>query len=86
MPLEQNYLKRVKQWLKTKWTNYACPMCGGTSLEIGDLTVNFAVPDYDGGSFTISLTSTDRQPVTTTLPVSCTNCGYSIFIASRAVK
>ena len=69
MPLNNESLAAVREWLKTKATHTAaCPACGNAKADVGDIVL---APVYVApGATTTGVTGVPM------LQLLCDNCGY----------
>jgi ribosomal protein S27AE len=64
--------EKVLAFLKNKWTNPRCPMCGGGGWNVEQGV--FELRKFHGGNFIMG------GPLIPIIPVSCQNCGNTVFV------
>jgi uncharacterized Zn finger protein len=74
MDLSPEQKSTIEQWLKEKCPNLACPACGGSERETGDLMC--LARGYAGGASSVS-------GGTLVVPVRCKNCGFVWLFSSQ---
>ncbi len=59
--------------LNQKWGNKPCPMCGSSNWNVSDTV--YELREFHGGNLVLG-----NGPIIPIVPVTCTNCGNSIFV------
>ncbi len=75
MPLDQGQLQKVQDWLTAR-LGHACPVCKSTGLNYGD-TLLLPVSAGAGQQSAVPKGY---------IPVSCTECGYTILLSEFFLK
>ena len=64
---------KVISHLRTKWGARPCPMCGAQNWNVSDTV--FELRQFHGGNLVLG-----QGPIIPIIPVTCVNCGNTIFI------
>ena len=76
MPLAQEQISNIDNWLKAKLKNVECPMCHSQhTIRINDLVSAVSI---DNGIF--------RHPDVPMIQVVCSNCAYVMNFSSGVMK
>jgi ribosomal protein S27AE len=59
--------------LNEKWGNKPCPMCGTSNWNVSDNV--YELREFQGGNLVLG-----NGPIIPIVPVTCVNCGNSIFV------
>lgn len=66
-------IEKIIAHLNEKWGNRPCPMCGSNSWNVSDKI--YELREFHGGNLVLG-----NGPIFPVVPVSCNNCGNSVFI------
>lgn len=69
----------IVKYVNDKWTNPICPMCGSRSWNVTDKI--FELREFNDGNIVLGGPNSALLPV---IPVTCENCGNTIFINALA--
>lgn len=62
-------------FVKEKWKNQVCPMCGARSWTVSDKM--FELREFNDGNLVIGGPNASIIPI---VPVTCSNCGNTVMI------
>ncbi len=71
--------EEIIEFLNKKWKNKNCPMCGNKEWNINGDTI-YELREFKDGDLVLGA-GTAIMPV---IPVTCSNCGNTIFISPLA--
>lgn len=73
--------KRLIKFIDDKWRNSACPMCGKRAWGVSEKV--FELREFNEGNLIIGGPDSAVSPV---IPVTCRNCGNTVFINALSTR
>lgn len=74
MKLTEDQRKKLVEFLNEKRASPNCPMCDSKSWGVSDTI--FELREFQGGSLMVG----GNQNIFPVIPISCNECGHTIFI------
>lgn len=71
--------KKLIEHLQKQWMGKTCPMCGIGPWSVSDSV--FELRTYQQGNFVVG-----AGPIVPVIPVTCQNCGNTIFVNALVAK
>lgn len=72
MSKENTDVNKFISHLNSKWKNQTCPMCHENKWSVSDTA--YELREYNDGNLVVG------GPLMPIMPVTCTHCGYTIFV------
>lgn len=74
MKLNDEQRNKILQKLQNPSWGCACPVCKSAQWNVSDTI--FELREFNSGSLVVS----DQNPIYPVIPMTCTNCGNTIFL------